>query len=92
MFIIQEIQTDANNNVTFLPQVVKATQAEAESEYYIKLGYAAISSVPVHAVIMYTHEGFPLMHGVYKHEVQPEPTPVEPEEPEEPEEDIDNEG
>lgn len=84
MFIIQEIQTDANNNVAFLPQVVKATQAEAESEYYIKLGYAAISSVPVHSVIMYTHEGFPLMHGVYKHEVQP--TPVEPEEDPETEE------
>lgn len=67
MYIIQEIQTDAQGNISFVAPVTKATQAEAESEYYIKLGYAAISQVAVHAVIMYTDEGFPVMHGCYKH-------------------------
>ena len=66
MFIIQEIQTD-ENGVHLLPAIVKETQNEAESEYYIKLGYAAISSVPVHAVIMYTSDGFPVKHDKYVH-------------------------
>lgn len=84
MYVIQEVQTDANGTVSFLPPVTKATQMEAESEYYIKLGYAAISAVAVHSVIMYTTEGFPLMHGCYKHEAPaptPEPTPEPEEEP-----------
>ena len=66
-YIIQEIQTDKNGKVAMLPAVVKDTQNEAESEYHIKLGYAAISEVAVHAVTMYTEEGFPVMHGCYKH-------------------------
>ena len=81
MYIIQEIQTDVNKEVAFMPPVVKATQQEAESEYYIKLGYAAISNVSIHSVIMYTEEGFPLMHGCYKHDVKPEPTPEPTPEP-----------
>ena len=68
MYIIQEIQTDAQGNVSLLPAVTKATQNEAESEFHIRLGYAAISAVAVHAVTMYTNEGFPLMHGCYRHE------------------------
>ena len=67
MYIIQEIQTDAQGNVAMLPAVIKATQNEAESEYHIKLGYAAISNVAVHAVTMYANDGFPLMHGGYRH-------------------------
>ena len=66
-YIIQEIQTDEKGKVAMLPAVVKDTQNEAESEYHIKLGYAAISEVAVHAVTMYTEEGFPVMHGCYKH-------------------------
>ena len=66
-YIIQEIQTDKEGKVAMLPAVVKDTQNEAESEYHIKLGYAAISEVAVHAVTMYTEEGFPVMHGCYKH-------------------------
>ena len=66
-YIIQEIQTDKEGKVAMLPAVIKDTQNEAESEYHIKLGYAAISEVAVHAVTMYTEEGFPVMHGCYKH-------------------------
>ena len=72
MYIIQEMQTDANGNVAFVPPVSKATRMEAESEYHIKAGYAAISSVPVHTVMCYTEEGFQVLPPVvYKHEVQP---------------------
>ena len=66
-YIIQEIQTDKEGKVAMLPAVIKDTQNEAESEYHIKLGYAAISEVAIHAVTMYTEEGFPVMHGCYKH-------------------------
>lgn len=83
-FIIQEIQTDAENNVALLPPVVKNTRNEGESEYYIKLGYAAISNVRIHSVIMYNQDGIPILYGGYSHDVAPEPTP-EPEEDDEPE-------
>lgn len=66
-YIIQEIQTDGEGKVAMLPAVVRETQNEAKSEYHIKLGYAAISEVAVHAVTMYTEEGFPVMHECYKH-------------------------
>lgn len=68
MYIIQEIQT-TGNNVTCLPPVFKSTRMEAESEYHIKAGYAAISNVPVHTVLCFTEEGFEVMPPVvYKHE------------------------
>lgn len=73
MYIIYETQTDANGNVAHVPPVHKATQNEAESEYHIKLGYAAISNVTVHAVTLETEEGFQLMRGCYRHSVQPAP-------------------
>ena len=77
-FIVQEIQTDANGNVALLPPVVKATRNEGESEYHIKLGYAAISEVAIHAVIMYNQDGIPYMYGSYVHNAEPTPEP-EPE-------------
>ena len=87
MYIIQEMQTNAEGVVAFLPPVQKATRLEAESEYHIKAGYAAISSVPVHTVMCYTEEGFEVLPPVvYKHSVQPAPEPEpEPEVEAEPE-------
>ena len=77
MYIIQEMQTNAAGEVTFVNPVTRATRNEAESEYHIKAGYAAISAVPVHTVMCYTEEGFQVLPPVvYKHEIQP----VEPEE------------
>ena len=81
MYIIYEIQTDANGNVAHLTPVHKATKEEAESEFYIKLGYAAISNVAVHTVTLENEEGFQAKRGCYKHPVQPTPEPEpEPEE------------
>ena len=54
---------------------------KAESKFYEVLSAAAVSELPSHAVIMFSSDGFPVMHQCYKHPVQtpePEPTP-EPE-------------
>ena len=77
MYLIKEFQT-TNGVTTELPVVVKQTRMEAESEYHIKAGYAAISNVPVHTVMCFTEEGFQVMPPVcYKHEAA---APVEEEE------------
>lgn len=76
-YIVQEIQTDAEGTVSLLPAVVKSSRNEGESEYYIKLGYAAISNVPIHSVIMYNQDGTPILYGCYVHQPTPEPEPEE---------------
>lgn len=40
---------------------------EAESKYYQVLAAAAISNLPKHSAILFTDEGFPLMHHSYSH-------------------------
>ena len=51
---------------------------KAESKYYQVLSAAAISNLPSHAAILFSSEGFPIMHQCYKHEVVPEPEETEP--------------
>lgn len=43
---------------------------KGESIYYQVLAAAAISELPSHAAIMFTADGFPIMHQSYKHEVE----------------------
>ncbi len=57
---------------------------KAESKFYEVLAAAAVSDLPMHSAIMFSAEGFPLMHQCYKHEVtsdetvpEEEPTPEE---------------
>lgn len=56
---------------------------KAESKFYEVLAAAAVSELPVHAAIMFTSEGVPVMNQRYVHaipQVEPEPeedTPVE---------------
>lgn len=52
---------------------------KAESKYYQVLSAAAISNLPSHAAILFSSEGFPIMHQCYKHDVAPEQeeTPTE---------------
>lgn len=79
MYLIKEIQTTDGVTVE-LPVVMKQTRLEAESEYHIKAGYAAISNVPIHTVMCFTEDGFQVMPPVcYRHMVPV----VEPEESEE---------
>ena len=67
MFIIQELQTNAAGTVAALPIDQREDRNEAESVYYQKLAAAAISSVPCHTVMLYTHEGLVLEKKYYKH-------------------------
>lgn len=41
---------------------------EAESKYHQVLAAAAISEIPQHSAIMFSADGFPLMHHSYKHD------------------------
>lgn len=45
---------------------------KGESKYYEVLSAAAISDVAEHSAILFTSEGFPLMHQCYKHNVAAE--------------------
>ena len=61
---------------------------KGEAKFHEVLAAAAVSELQTHSAIMFTTEGFPVMHQCYKHELVPEPEvePVEPETPaEEPE-------
>lgn len=47
---------------------VKA-KLKAESKYHEVLAAAAISDLPCHAAIMFSSEGYPMLHQCYKHAV-----------------------
>lgn len=66
MYIIQELQT-VNGATIVTPAVPKASKNEAESAYYLALGAAAVSSVPLHAVVMIDDHGEVLHSGYYEH-------------------------
>lgn len=69
MYILQEIQT-SNGTTALLPAVQRATRAEIESAFYLACGSAVVSNVPVHTVMVYTEEGFPIpeLTKCFKHE------------------------
>jgi hypothetical protein len=66
-FVVVELQKNADGS---FGNIVKPfeTQNEAESNYHAVLAAAAISAIPVHSAVLLSEEGFPLMHGCYKHE------------------------
>ena len=66
MFIIQELQTNGNNT-SLVPAVTKVSENEADSAYYTALSYAAVSNVPIHAVILYDDHGNVLKSAYYEH-------------------------
>ena len=68
LYIVQEIQTASSGSAAFLPPVVKEDQIQAESDFYIKVGYAAISEVWEHTVMMFTETGKLLKAKCYKHD------------------------
>lgn len=65
-YIVIELQTTGNNTANIV--TAYDVKEQAESAYYAVLSTAAISSVPVHSVILITEEGYPLMNGHYTHE------------------------
>ena len=46
---------------------------KAKSKWHEIMSQAAVSNTAEHAAILFTSEGFPVLHECYKHEVQPEP-------------------
>lgn len=89
-YIVQELQKSAEGSIGFVPPVVREDQFEAESDYYIKCGYAAVSTVWQHTVLLYTDTGERLRAKCYKHAVTgtEEITDFDPEDTPEPEEEI----
>ena len=69
MYILQEIQT-GNGTTSLLTPIQRSTRAEIESAFYTTCGSAVISNVPVHTVMVYTEEGFPIpeLTKCFKHE------------------------
>lgn len=74
MFIVQEIQTNGGQTALVTPAQYP-TREQAESAFYQACGYAVVSSVEEHTVMVYTHEGFaiPELTKCFKHPVQSEP-------------------
>lgn len=57
---------------------IDKAQLKAESKYHEVLAAAAVSNTMSHAAILFSSEGFPLMHQCYKHTVTaPEDSPEE---------------
>lgn len=73
MFLVIEIQTGADGTVSTL-NYSYTTRNAAEEQFHRILTAAAVSSLPKHAALMVSDEGFPLRHECYKHEVS---APVE---------------
>ena len=70
MYIVQEIQT-TGNQPALLPALTYADRNEAESSFHSKLASAAISSVPVHTVLMYDEHGSVIKREFYEHLPEP---------------------
>jgi hypothetical protein len=90
-FYIMEIQQYADGSYGDIKHFVYDEDADkarlkGESKFYEVLAAAAVSNLPSHAAIMFSSDGFPIMHQCYKHEVTPEPTPEPESEPETPDE------
>lgn len=56
-FIIYEIQVASDGTAAYLPPIDTCDENEAWSVYYTKLAAAAVSSVPVHTVMLVLADG-----------------------------------
>ena len=88
-YYVLEIQQYANGEYGHLVHFAydvdaNAARLKGESKYYEILSAAAVSTLPSHAAILISSEGFPIMHQCYKHEVQTEPVTVSEETTDEP--------
>ena len=80
-FYIVEIQQYANGEYGHLVHYAYDTDPDkarlkAESKYHEVLAAAAVSETKAHSAILFSTEGFPIMHQCYKHDVV-ESAPVE---------------
>lgn len=66
MYIIQEMQTNGNQTA-LVPAATFTDRNEAESNFHMKLGAAAISAVEVHTVVMFDEYGNVIKRDYYEH-------------------------
>lgn len=66
MYIVMEIQTNANGTVGTLVTSYD-NRDQAESKYHTILAAAAISPLPCHAAVLLTEQGLILTNGYYEH-------------------------
>ena len=71
MYIIHEYQTNLQDQVAIVTPVQKADWLEAQSEFYLKCHYAAISEIPKHTVVLTNNEGVDYMYKVFYHGIEP---------------------
>lgn len=67
-YFILEIQKQTEDQYATLPVQMADTKEQAESIFYGILQYAAISTIPVHSVVILDESGFPIRHESYRHE------------------------
>ena len=77
-FYTVEITQDANGDYAHdvkwhWDENANTAQLKGEAKYHEILSRAATSNKASHAAILFSAEGFPIMHQCYKHEVAPEP-------------------
>ena len=70
MYIIVEMQTQADGSVAVVPPVQKADFNEAQSAFYQACSYAAVSALPKHSVMMCDEEGAYLDSKCFTHGVK----------------------
>ena len=75
-FYIVEVQQYANGEFGHIVHYAydsdpDKARLKGESKYHEVLAAAAVSELPCHSAIMFSTEGFPIMHQCYKHEVAP---------------------
>lgn len=73
-YIVMELQTAADGSVANLVYAFD-TRDEADSKYHYILSYAAVSTLPVYAAMLFTSTGELLMSQYYSHAPEPEPEP-----------------
>ncbi len=80
-YLVTEIQTFDTGAIA-TPSYAYDDRLTAESKYHALLSGAAVSALPLHAVVLMTSDGRVVTSQAYRHEVEtPEPE-VEPEETE----------
>lgn len=80
-YIVTEIQTFEGGNIS-TPSYAYDDRLAAESKYHALLSSAAISKLPLHAVVLMTSDGRIVASQSYSHPVE-EPVPEEETTPEE---------
>ena len=86
-YYVMEIQQYANGEYGDIRHFAYDEDADkarmkGESKYYEILAAAAVSDIPSHAAILFSSEGFPIMHQCYKKTIAPAPAPTPEPEPE----------